>query len=69
MRCLSRDGRDARGLVHHGLAGERVARDSDEGPQRKVTIARPFAVGKFEVTFDEWDACIADGAATHISRR
>jgi len=31
-----------------------------EGPQRKVTIAAPFAVGKFEVTFDEWDACVAD---------
>jgi formylglycine-generating enzyme required for sulfatase activity len=28
-------------------------------PQRKVTIGRPFAIGKFEVTFGEWDACIA----------
>jgi formylglycine-generating enzyme required for sulfatase activity len=26
---------------------------------RDVTIAAPFAVGKFEVTFDEWDACVA----------
>jgi formylglycine-generating enzyme required for sulfatase activity len=26
-----------------------------------VTIARPFAVGKFAVTFAEWDACVADG--------
>src|SRR5262245_7311799 len=26
---------------------------SSEGPQRTVTIARPFAVGKFEVTFTE----------------
>jgi formylglycine-generating enzyme required for sulfatase activity len=26
-----------------------------------VTIARPFAVGKFAVTFDQWDACVADG--------
>jgi formylglycine-generating enzyme required for sulfatase activity len=24
-----------------------------------VTIARPFAVSKFEVTFEEWDACVA----------
>jgi formylglycine-generating enzyme required for sulfatase activity len=31
-----------------------------EGPQREVTIAAPFAVGKFELTFDEWDACVAD---------
>ena len=34
---------------------------ADEGPQHTVTIARPFAVGRFEVTFDEWDACAADG--------
>ena len=33
----------------------------DEGPQRKVTIANPFAVGKHSVTFAEWDACVADG--------
>ena len=39
--------------------------DPREGPQRKVTIARPFAVGKFEVTFDEWAACVADGGCTH----
>ena len=33
-----------------------------EGPQRKVTIGKPFAVGKFEVTFAEWDACVAGGS-------
>src|SRR5215469_16828432 len=33
----------------------------DENPQHTVTIARPFAVGRFPVTFDEWDACAADG--------
>jgi formylglycine-generating enzyme required for sulfatase activity len=26
-----------------------------------VTIAEPFAVGKFTMTFDERDACVADG--------
>jgi formylglycine-generating enzyme required for sulfatase activity len=31
-----------------------------EGPLHKVTIAKPFAVGRFEVTFDEWDRCVAD---------
>jgi formylglycine-generating enzyme required for sulfatase activity len=36
-------------------------RDKDEGPQRKVTIGSPFAVGRFEVTSAEWDACKADG--------
>jgi hypothetical protein len=27
----------------------------------RVTITRPFAVGKFAVTFHQWDACVADG--------
>lgn len=36
-------------------------RSAEEGPQHMVTIARPFAVGRFGVTFDEWDACVADG--------
>lgn len=40
-------------------------RHKSEGPQRKVTIARPFAVGKYEVTFAEWDACVADGGCKH----
>jgi formylglycine-generating enzyme required for sulfatase activity len=34
--------------------------DVDKGPQRLVTIAKPFAVGRYAVTFDEWDACVAD---------
>jgi formylglycine-generating enzyme required for sulfatase activity len=36
-------------------------RYSDEGPQHKVTISKPFAVGRFAVTFAEWDACVAAG--------
>ena len=35
--------------------------DNDEHPQHRVTIAVPFAVSKFELTFDDWDACVADG--------
>jgi len=35
-------------------------RGADEGPIRTVTV-KPFAVGKFEITFDEWDACVIDG--------
>jgi formylglycine-generating enzyme required for sulfatase activity len=33
----------------------------EEGPRHKVTIRQPFAVGKFEVTFAEWEACLAGG--------
>jgi formylglycine-generating enzyme required for sulfatase activity len=29
--------------------------------QHRVTIAAPFAVGKFEIAFDEWDACVRGG--------
>jgi formylglycine-generating enzyme required for sulfatase activity len=36
-----------------------------EGPQRRVTFAKPFAVGKFEVTFAEWEACVAAGGCTY----
>ena len=32
-----------------------------EIPEHEVTIVQPFAVGQFELTFDEWDACVADG--------
>jgi formylglycine-generating enzyme required for sulfatase activity len=36
-------------------------RSSEESPQHAVTLARQLAVGRFAVTFDEWDACVADG--------
>jgi len=29
--------------------------------QRRVIISTPFAVSKFEITFDEWDACLKAG--------
>ena len=32
-----------------------------ERPEHTVTIAKPFAVSKFEVTFADWDACVAGG--------
>jgi formylglycine-generating enzyme required for sulfatase activity len=33
----------------------------DDEAQVRVTIAKPFAVGQFTVTFDEWDQCVAEG--------
>ena len=32
-----------------------------EKPQVKITIARTFAVGKFELTWSEWELCVASG--------
>jgi formylglycine-generating enzyme required for sulfatase activity len=37
----------------------------NEKPVHKVTIAKPFAVGKFTVTFAEWDACVTPGGCKH----
>jgi formylglycine-generating enzyme required for sulfatase activity len=40
-------------------------RSKDESPQHRVTFSQPFAVGKFSITFDEWDACAADGGCNN----
>jgi formylglycine-generating enzyme required for sulfatase activity len=45
-------------------AGEFLMGSTDhdtQEPVHNVVIARPFAVGKFAVTFAEWDACVAGG--------
>ena len=45
-----------------------VGRGDDEGPQRKVTFAEPFAIGRHEVTFAQWDACVTEGGCNATSR-
>ncbi len=37
------------------------SRQSSESPRHQVTIGKPLAVAKFELTFSEWDACAAQG--------
>jgi formylglycine-generating enzyme required for sulfatase activity len=37
--------------------------EQNEGPQHDVTIGRPFAVSRFDVTFAEWDACASVGGS------
>ena len=37
-----------------------------ERPSHKVTITRPFALGIYEVTFDEWQACFIEGGCAHV---
>jgi formylglycine-generating enzyme required for sulfatase activity len=41
--------------------------DENERPQHEVTIAKPFAVGRTDVTFDEWGGCVAAGACPKVS--
>jgi formylglycine-generating enzyme required for sulfatase activity len=36
-----------------------------EAPQHEVSIAAPFAIGRFEVTFAEWDMCVKEGGCRH----
>jgi formylglycine-generating enzyme required for sulfatase activity len=45
-------------------ATEKGRRDNEQ-PQHKVTIAKPFAVSKFDVTFNDWDACVSVGGCPH----
>lgn len=35
--------------------------DKSEYPRHPVTIVQPFAVAKYELTFEQWDACAAYG--------
>ena len=42
------------------MMGSNDGRDNEK-PVHKVKIAEPFAVGKYEVTFDEWDICVKEG--------
>jgi formylglycine-generating enzyme required for sulfatase activity len=35
--------------------------DPSEKPAHHVTIAKPFAIGKYEVTVEQWDACVEAG--------
>jgi formylglycine-generating enzyme required for sulfatase activity len=56
------------GEVVMGSPESEVDRGEDEGPQHVVKVEHPLAIGKFEVTFAEWDACVDDGGCTHKAR-
>ena len=47
-----------------GSPAAEAGRHADEA-QRRMTIDDPFAVGVYEVTFAEWDACAAAGGCRH----
>jgi len=42
-------------------------RAGSEGPRHLVTLGRAFAIGKYEVTFDEYDACVADRGCRQVA--
>ena len=49
------------GNFQMGSPSSEQSRHDDEGPVHRVTIASAFAVGVYEVTFEEWDACVDVG--------
>ena len=54
------------GTFMMGSPKKEAGRRSNEGPRHEVTIAEPLAVSKFEVTFDEWDACVAADVCPNV---
>ncbi len=54
------------GLFVMGSPADERGRRADEGPQREVSLA-PFALSRTEVTFAQWDACLADGGCNGYS--
>ena len=49
------------GTFTMGSPETEAGRQRNEGPAHPVTIGYPFAMGVYEVTFAEWDACVASG--------
>ena len=40
-------------------------RSTYEGPRQRVELGYRLAVGKYEVTYAEWDGCVAAGGCSH----
>ena len=76
QKLLERQRQEA---LEREFAGEMVAipggtfrmgggRDKDERPVHSVTVPA-FSMGKHEVTFAQWDACVADGGCDRYTPR
>jgi|CXWL01.1.fsa_nt_gi formylglycine-generating enzyme required for sulfatase activity len=55
----------AGGTFTMGAPAGEVDSHVSERPQRQLSVAGPFALGIYPVTFEEWDAAIAAGAVSH----
>jgi formylglycine-generating enzyme required for sulfatase activity len=47
-----------------GSPATEKGREPNEDPPHPVMVAKPLAVAKFEITFAEWDTCVAFGDCT-----
>ena len=50
-----------RGVARIGAAEREPRAHPDEYPSREVSFPERFAMGVYEVTFDQWEACASDG--------
>ena len=48
-----------------GSADDDAGGYASERPQHKVSIGYQLAMGRYPVTFEEWDACVADGGVSY----
>lgn len=56
------------GEFQMGSPEDEAGRSRIEGPVHRVRIDYTLALGVYEVTFAEWDACVADGGCRHKPR-
>ena len=59
-------------VVPHGsfTMGSNAAeeeREGNEGPAHRVTFANAFAIGQTEVTFEQYDVCVGEGACAKVA--
>ena len=55
-----------RGQFLMGSSQGEPGHEETESPQHTVHITYALAVGKYPITFDQWDACVKDGGTTYI---
>ena len=53
------------GAYERGSRPSEAGHFDSEGPVTRVTIRRSFAIGRYPVTFGEWDRCVQEGACKH----
>lgn len=52
------------GSANLGAPADDAEARPNEGPQRPVTFSGMFAISVTEITFDNWQACVADGGCS-----
>jgi len=53
------------GVFERGSPPGELGHHASEGPVTRVAIRRSFAIGRYPVTFGEWDQCLRDGTCRH----